>query len=407
MNTAGERHRASDHAGQDAQQAALGDDQDKDVPLRPAVAPHDAELDESLISAHQHRIGNTHSPDQEGQADRREQEEVKLPHDPADRLAELADPLRDDARQGGFDAVGQSVGVSDLDGLHGERRGCLIRHLEQPSRHTDFHDDRHVGDERTRVVEADDGEVFRPDSDRLADLPGRTVGIRVVAGDLRADHDVVATDILQVKESSPAPLRRQKRHCKHRTLELEVFGKVLSLDHDHLAQILHCRFARPDHESDRSGPKAALAVDGRGDLPDLGRDDADARDPPQGLGRVRGEVAEDRARRVLAEDQEPLHRAERAAHQVTNPPGDAEEPQEREDRDRQPDDGQGRSRRPCDQVLPGETPHDGSPRGEKNQGWRCSRRIRRTSPITSGWSWHKWLAATSVSEAAPATWALS
>ena len=50
--------------------------------LRPAVAAHHAELDESLVSAHQHRVRDAHPADQEGQADRREEEQVELPHDP-------------------------------------------------------------------------------------------------------------------------------------------------------------------------------------------------------------------------------------------------------------------------------------------------------------------------------------
>src|SRR5262249_719099 len=59
-----------------------------------------------------------------------------------------------------------------------------------------------------------------------------------------------------------------------------------------------------------------------------------------------------------------------AAHQVANTPGNTEQPEERQDRDRQADDSQRRARWPRDQVLPGEAPHDRDPPSEKNQGSR-------------------------------------
>ena len=129
----------------------------------------------------------------------------------ADREAELADPRATTPGEGGLDAVDQRSVSAICNGSTVERGDRLVRDLEQPPRHADLHDDRHVGDERARLVKADDGEVLRPDPDRLADLLRRAIGVRVVAGDPRADHDVVPTDVTQVEEPSPAAFLGQDR----------------------------------------------------------------------------------------------------------------------------------------------------------------------------------------------------
>ncbi len=68
------------------------------------------------------------------------------------------------------------------------------------------------------------------------------------------------------------------------------------------------------------------ALDRRGDLPDLGRDDPDARARLRILSPSVGrQVAEDRARRVLAEDHHPLDPAEGVADHVPQPPREAEQ----------------------------------------------------------------------------------
>ena len=366
----GHRHRDGDRPGKDAQQRALGHHQGEDVAPRPAAGAHHAELDEPLVRARQHRVRDADPADQERQADGREEAQVELSHDSADRGAELADPPRIHPREGRLDAAGQGVGVGDPYRFHVEGGDGPVRHPEQPPRHADVHDDRHVGDERPRLVQADDGEVVVADPDRLADPLRRAIGIRVVAGDPRADHDAVSTDVAQVEEAPPAALLGEDRRCEHRTLELEVLGEVLPLDEGHGGRTPQPRLARPGQQADRDGTQTAPAVDRRGDLPDLGGDDAHARDPSQGRGHVRGQVAEHRARRVPAHHHQPLHRVQGAAHQLTDPLGDAEQPEEREHRDRQSDGGQGRARRPRHQILPGETPHGRNPSRRKNRGRR-------------------------------------
>ena len=259
-----------------------------------------------------------------------------------------------DPRQCGLDAPGQRVGLGDVDRLHVERRDRLVGDAEQLPRHADLHDDRRVGDERAGLVEADDRELLAADPQGLPDGLGRAVGVGELAGDLRADHDVLPADVPDVEEPPPAALPGQERHGEQGALELEVLGQVLALDHVRVGEALEPLLPGPRQQPEGRGPEAAPAVDGRGDLPDLGRHDAHARDRPQRLRHVGGQVAEDRARRILAQDHQALHLAEGAPHQVADALRDAEQAEEGQDRDRQADRREGRARGARDQVLPGE-----------------------------------------------------
>ena len=56
---------AADDSREQAEKRALERHQRQDVPLRPAIGPEHAELDEPLGRAHQHRVDDAHDPHHE------------------------------------------------------------------------------------------------------------------------------------------------------------------------------------------------------------------------------------------------------------------------------------------------------------------------------------------------------
>ena len=80
---------AADESREQPEIGALERHQGQDVPLRPAVGPQDAELDEPLGGAHQHRVDDPDHPDEQGQADGHQQERIDLAHQRAEVGHEL------------------------------------------------------------------------------------------------------------------------------------------------------------------------------------------------------------------------------------------------------------------------------------------------------------------------------
>src|SRR5207302_1061395 len=72
---------------------------------------------------------------------------------------------------------------------------------------------------------------------------------------------------------------------------------------------------------------------------------------------ARGEMAEHRARGIVAQNNQPLDLAQRIAYQVPQAVREAEEPEDAEDRDRQAHQRQHRAQGTGQQVSPGEDTH--------------------------------------------------
>ena len=101
----------------------------------------------------------------------------------------------------------------------------------------------------------------------------------------------------------------------------------------------------------------AAALDHGGEPPDLGSDGTNSRHPPELVRQRSRQAAEDRARDILAQDDQPLDAAQRRADQVTQAIRKAEQTKNAQDRNRQSNQSQHRAKRAGQQVSPGKDTH--------------------------------------------------
>ena len=219
-----------------AQERTFDRNQAQDIAARPAVGSHDAELDDPLHGAHEHRVGNADAADQECQADRQRQEQLELAHDIADLEVELRHGVKLNVIELAGDPIAEVGEVDERLRLDVKGRDALLVDVEQRPGGLDLHDDGGVDQERAGLVEADHVEFLAADQDRVAHFLGRAVGVGVVAGDLGADQDVGLADVVHREKPPAAFLRRKQSLLEDAAFQMQVLGKLLPFDQDRLGE---------------------------------------------------------------------------------------------------------------------------------------------------------------------------